>query len=104
MSNGVRFVSAMEAVRNSRKPTGCEKMPQLCDRSWTSKNTDCCATMAEGSSVPKTRNEPRIDMPSVTSYEIICELARRPPIIAHLLCDAHPARVAPYTDSDMMAK
>ena len=34
-------------------------------------------------------------MPIVTSYDIICELARRPPIIDHLLCEAQPASVAP---------
>ena len=34
-------------------------------------------------------------MPIVTSYDIICELARRPPSSAHLLCEAQPASVAP---------
>ena len=36
-----------------------------------------------------------IAMPMVTSYEIICEAARIPPISAHLLYEAQPARVAP---------
>ena len=55
----------------------------------------CASTIAFGSSVPKTRNAPRMARPIVTSYDIICDEARRPPRSDHLLYEAQPASVVP---------
>ena len=49
-------------------------------------------------------NAPRMAMPIVTSYDIICDDARSPPSSDHLLYDAQPASVVPYTAKEAIAK
>src|SRR5215472_7795603 len=98
VSNGVRLVSATAAVKKRIAPSGCLTMPH------SHGNGPCAATIAPGSSVPYTRNAPRMARPIVTSYDIICDEARRPPSSDHLLYDDQPASVVPYTASDAKAK
>src|SRR3569833_265365 len=95
MSNGARLVSAIAAVKNSTRPTGCYSHRQLSGFAADIVSDAPFATIAPVSSVPQIKNAPTSDRPIDTSFDIICDELRRPPSSAHLLYDAQPAIVPP---------
>ena len=58
---------------------------------------DWWRTIAPRSIVPKVMTSPSTVRPITTSYEIICEPARRPPRSENLFADDQPASIAPIT-------
>src|SRR3954468_15399428 len=95
MSNGARLVSAIAAVKNRTRPTGCHSQSQFSGFAPDIVALAPFATIVPGSSVPQIKKAPTSDRPIDTSYDIICDELRRPPSNAHLLYDAQPAIVPP---------
>src|SRR5437899_223204 len=99
MSNGARLVSAIAAVKNNKNAAIVNSAPPgnaaHDNRPQFAGLLPCRLTIAPGSSVPNARNIGISDRPIATSYDIICDEARRPPSSAHLLYDAQPAIVPP---------
>src|SRR3569833_1361069 len=85
MSHGARLVSAIAAVKNSTRPTGCHSHSQLSGIAADIVSDAPFATIAPGSCVPQIKNAPTSDRPIDTSYDIICDELRRPPSCALLL-------------------
>ncbi len=96
MSNGARLVSAIAAVKNSTRPTGCHSHSQLSGLAADIVSVAPWATIALG--LERAADQERAHRargPSTTSYDIICDELRRPPSSAHLLYEAQPAIVPP---------
>src|SRR3569832_1866208 len=63
MSNGARLVSAIAAVKNSTRPTGCHSHSQLSGFAADIVSDAPFATITPGSSVPQIKNAPTSDSP-----------------------------------------
>src|SRR5215467_13216777 len=70
-SNGARFVSAIAAVKYSRKPSGCSSTYQT--------ELFCCRTISLTDIVPLTSTTPTSARPSASSYETTCAPPRSEP-------------------------
>src|SRR5262245_9382164 len=91
MSNGARFTSASTTRKKMNAPTGCTQMKHL----------SCCALVISTRLIElASRTSTTKQIPSESSYEIICAEERMPPSRAYLLLLDQPASTMPYTAID----
>src|SRR5688572_23490605 len=97
-SKGVRLPSAVAAMKNTTKASGC------CHTYQSQNQPAWLATIWLRLSVPASMTTPTGASSSGSSYEMTCAAARRPPINEYLLKLDQPAIISPTTPMPDTAK